>query len=223
MNEPDGVPRRLHPASLISRSLRILPQMLAGGVGYAAVIQREGFGRVLLFAALAVGIGFVGALLSWWRFRYTISPGEIVIERGILHRQRRIIPFDRVQDIAIERRLLARLLGTAKVKIETGGSASDEGHLDMIGLADAVTLRDKIRGWHGRADTRAPEPETTESEEPLLFAMALPRVLFAGLFNFSLVFLAIIFGALQYLDDFGLFHLEDWLTPTRAENPAAFF
>lgn len=223
MTETQGVSRRLHPAILISNSLRILPQMLAGGAGYAAVIQREGFGRILLFAAIAAGLGFVGALLSWWRFRYTIAPGEIIIERGLFHRQRRVIPFDRVQDIAIERRLLARLLGTAKVKIETGGSAADEGHLDMIGLADAVTLRDRIRRWHGGELGTLAAPAAEAASEPLLFEMKVKRILFAGLFNFSLVFLAILFAGFQYLDDFGLFRIEDWITPERAESASSYF
>ena len=66
-----------------------------------------------------------------------------------------MIPFDRVQDIAIEQRLLARLFGTAKVKIETGGAAKDEGNLDMIALADAQALRDQVR--HGPAAAAAAE------------------------------------------------------------------
>ena len=62
MTESDqGMSRRLHPASLISRSLQLLPQMLAGGAGYAAIIQREGFGRILMFAIFAAGIGFTVA------------------------------------------------------------------------------------------------------------------------------------------------------------------
>ncbi|MGZ8997358.1 MAG: PH domain-containing protein [Allosphingosinicella sp.] len=223
MSGNEAVRRRLHPAILISRSLRIVPQMLAGGAGYAAVIQREGFGKILLFAALAAGLGLIGALLSWWRFRYTISAGEIVIERGLFNRQRRVIPFDRVQDIAIERRLLARLLGTAKVNIETGGSAADEGHLDMIGLADAITLRDRIKRWQGADLQSAAVPTAVDEPEPLLFAMTVPRTLLAGLFNFSLVFLALLFAAFQYLDDFGLVRIQDWLTPVSAEEVTAHF
>ena len=218
-----GVPRRLHPAFLVSRSVQLLPQMLAGGAGYAAVIQREGLGRILFFAAVAAVLGAIGAFIWWWRFRYTIEAGEIVIERGLFHRQRRVIPFDRVQDIAIERPLLARLLGTARVKIETGGSTSDEGRLDMIGLADAVTLRDRIRRWHDSAPATLGGIEAVPAAEPLLFHMTVPRILFAGLFNFSLVFLAVIFAAFQYLDDFNLFRIEDWLTPEGAETASAYF
>jgi putative membrane protein len=210
--------RRLHPASLIGRSLKVLPQTLAGGAGYAAVIAREGFGRILLFALIAAGIGFAVALLGWWRFRYTVGANEILIERGLVHRQRRVIPFDRVQDISIERPLLARLLGTARVKVETGGSGADEGTLDMIGLADAHALRDHIRHRHSGAGSAAVE---APPEEPLLFAMDLPRLLFSGLFGFSLIFLAAIFALLQYLDQFAIVDLSSWFTPERAERAGA--
>ncbi len=219
--EPEAEPRRLHPASLVLGSLRILPQMLAGGAGYAAIIQREGFARILMFALIAAAFGLVAALLRWWRFRYTVRDDEIVIESGVFHRQRRVIPFVRVQDIAIDRPLIARLLGTAQVRIETGGASSDEGDLEMIALAEAFALRDRLRRFHGTSPTGMEGPHSSTGDvedEPLLFAMPLSRVLYFGLFNFSLVFLAILFAGLQYLVDFGLFDPEDWISRERAQE-----
>ena len=122
----------------------------------------------------------------------------------MFQRQRRVIPFDRVQDIAIERGLLARLFGTARVKIETGGAAKDEGELDMIALADAHALRDQIRRGAAR---RGGAEAATPAAEPVLFAMDLPRLLLSGLFGFSLVFLAAIAAVVQQLDQFDLV---DW-------------
>lgn len=216
MSDAAPEPRRLHPATLVTRSLQIVPQMLGGGAAYGVAIAREGWGRVLMFAGLAGLVGIGVALLAWWRFRYTVGANEIAIESGIFHRQRRVIPYDRVQDIAIERRMLARLFGTARVRIETGGSAADEGNLDMIALADAHALRDHIR--RGRSGATADAPASKVAEEPLLFAMTLGRVLYAGLFNFSLLFLAAIFAALQYADDFGFVDMEAWFTPQRADE-----
>jgi putative membrane protein len=215
----DAGPRRLHPASLVTRYLRILPQMAFGGVGLVAAAPKNGYGNLLLFAAIAAVIGFAMTLLFWWRFRYTIGAGEIVIEKGLFQRQRRVIPFDRVQDISIEQRPLARLFGTAKVKIETGGSAKDEGSLDMIGLAEANALRDAVRGVTAAAAASgqaAPVP----AEEPVLFALGLPRLLYSGLFGFSLLFLAAITGAVQYLDQWGLITWRDWFTRARADEAA---
>jgi putative membrane protein len=215
VNEHVAQPRRLHPATLISRSVRVVPQMLGGGAAYAAVIAREGWSRVLLFAAAAGLLGLVGTLLYWWRFRYTVGASEIVIESGVLKRQRRVIPYDRVQDIAIEQPLLARLFGTARVRVETGGSAADEGDLDMISLGDAQALRDRMR----HDGTTAPQAAV---EEPVLFSMSLGRLLHSGLFNFSIVFLAAIFAVLQYLDEFGVIDIEAWFVSGGADAAAGY-
>ncbi|MEA3012211.1 MAG: putative rane protein [Sphingomonadales bacterium] len=213
MSAPAPEAKRLHPASLIVRWLKIVPQMLAGGIGLAATASHEGIRRFILFAMFAALVGALFALLSWWRFLYTIGPGEIAIEKGVIRRQRRVIPFDRVQDVAIERGLIARLFGTARVRIETGGAAKDEGELDMVALGDAHALRDRVR--HG-ARSEAAEIATPVAE-PVLFALDVPRLLLSGLFGFSLVFLAAIAAVVQQLDQFNLVDWDQWFTAERAE------
>jgi len=213
------VARRLHPATLIARWLKSAPQMAAGAIGLSAAARDKGMGALVLLALVVLVAAAVFAGIYWWRFRYTIGAGEIVIEQGLLRRQRRVIPFDRVQDIAIEQKLLARLFGTAAVRIETGGAAKDEGTLDMIALADAEALRDRVR--HGaRAASEAAEAPT---EEPVLFAMDLPRLVLSGLFGFSLVFFAVITGALQQLDQYGLVNWSAWFTVERADRATELF
>lgn len=222
MNDTAFEPRRLHPATLLVRWLKVVPQMLAAGIGLAAAGRSEGLGRFVILALGMLAIGGVLAFVFWWRFRYTLGRHEIVIEKGLLQRQRRVIPFDRVQDIAIEQRLLARLFGTAKVRIETGGAAKDEGNLDMIALADAHALRDFIR--HGArpagAEAAAQAAQAAPAEEPVLFAMDLKRLLFSGLFGFSLIFLAAISAAVQQLDQLGIVAWEKFFTPERADEAA---
>jgi putative membrane protein len=222
--ETEPPARRLHPATLVTATLRLVPQLVFGAAGYAALVQRAGLAQVVTFAFSAALLAAVIAGLSWWRFTYRVRPGELVVERGILSRQRRVIPFDRVQDIAIEQKLLARLFGTARVKVETGGSAADEADLDMIALDDAHQLRDIVRR-HGAAVRGAEGPwgaravEESADEEPLLFKMELGRVLGSGLFNFSLVFLAVLFGGLQYVEavtDLGLYDAGRWFVPAEA-------
>lgn len=191
---------RLHPFTLVIRTLRGLPQA-AGGVAAYALAARD-LERLFVLVPIAFAIAGGIALLAWSRFRYGLGAREIVIEQGVLSRQRRVIPFERIQDIAIERRLLARLLGVATIRIETGGSAADEGQLESIGLADAERLRDVVRGAKPQA-AGAPTADRAAAE-PLLFAMSLGRVLYSGLFQFSLVFIAAIFAFLQNVDELGL-------------------
>ena len=207
-------PRRLHPATLLIGFLKIAPQTFVAALGLIAArgFSIDGF----LVLAIVWGGGATGfALMKWLPFYWSAGAGEITIEKGIFERQQRVIPFQRVQDIAIEQPLLARLFGTAKVKIETGGADKDEGELDMIALADARALRDYVR--HGPGGAAAMEAPT---EEPPLFVMGVGRLLLSGLFAFSLVFLAVIAGALQQLDRIGLVDWSEWFTPQRADQAA---
>jgi putative membrane protein len=187
--------RRLHPSTLFIRFVKQAPEFLLGLPALISFASSAGMGRFLLIAAVGGALSFGASLLAWLRFRYGVGERDIVIESGVLHRQRRVIPFDRVQDIDIEQRFLARLFGAAKVRIETGGGGKDEGDLNAVALAEAHRLRDLIRG----AASVAVAEEQAEPAEPLLFEMSLRRVFAAGLFNFSLFYLAVIGAAFQYL------------------------
>ena len=205
--------RRLHPSTLFIRFIKKAPEFLLGLPALVGFASNAGMRRILLIALIGGLVSFAASLLSWLRFRYGVGERDIVIESGVFHRQRRVIPFDRVQDVDIEQRFLARLFGVAKVAIETGGGGKNEGDLNAVSLADAHRLRDIIRG---AAREEAAAAEVAERPEPLLFEMPLKRLLVAGLFNFSLVYLAVIGGSFQYVQP----HIRsafpdptDWIVP----------
>ncbi len=209
--------RRLHPATLVTRFIRKAPEFVLGLPALVGFASDASMRRILAIALIGAGASFAASLLGWLRFRYGVGERDLVIESGVLHRQRRVIPFDRVQDIDIEQGLIARLFGTAKVRIETGGAGKDEGDLDVVALAEAHRLRDVIRHFApGQAEAAAAPGAVPE--EPLLFEMRLPRLLIAGLFNFSLFFLAVLAGMLQYLEPLlerRRADLERWIEPSR--------
>ena len=221
-------PRRLHPISAVATSLKALPGAVIGMVGAFTVVAQRNPGLAVLIAVGMLATMLGGALISWWRFTYEVREREIVIQRGLLSRQRRVIPFDRVRDIAIERPLLARLAGTAKVRIETGGKKGDEGLLDMIELEAAHLLRDSIRRSNllapqrGSAAVQAAAAQAAP-DEPVIYAMATGRVLGSGLLNFSLIFVALAFGALQYLDDLNVIDVEGLVRSGEARGFAGAF
>jgi putative membrane protein len=161
---------------------------------------------------LAAGLALVLLVLKWiaWRrFMYGVSATEIVIESGVLHRNRRSIPFDRVQDVDVERTFLARLFGLAKVRIETGAGGKDEGLLDSVSLAEADRLREAVRASRSGAIASASVEETGAPTQRILFAMDPPRLLLFGLFNFSMVYLAGLFAILQTFDNLLPFDIYD--------------
>ncbi|MBP6011195.1 MAG: PH domain-containing protein [Alphaproteobacteria bacterium] len=189
------LPRRLHPIIPIVSLVRQLPELLLPTAGMVALSWDKGLGMLLPAVGAMMLVVLAFQVLAWWRFTYTLLPNEMYIESGVFSRNRRSIPWERVQDVEIERGPLARVLGLAKVKLQTGGSGSDEGLLDSIALADATALRDEIRARRGVAIAPAAQEPVAE---PPVFRMTLTRILQAGLFNFSLIWLAVIVGAAQY-------------------------
>jgi putative membrane protein len=224
-----GPPERLHPFYLMTG----LGRRLRGVAGaYAAMIYLAAKG--LLTAAI---IGAVALLLislcllflHWKRFAYRVGPSEIRIDSGILTRTHRSIPFDRVQDVDVIQGPLMRLLGLATVKFETGGSGSGpgggaDGQLQVISLERAQQLRSLVRAH--RSGAAAAAPLTAEAEQPPVYAMDIPRLLLAGLFNFSLAIFAALIGLSQTAGDligFDPFEREFWESLLSTGHPLARF
>lgn len=197
---------RLHPLALVSGIGTALRQMI-GAVfagGFIAFQGRPGLGLLILVGLVASTA--IGILLHWWRLSYTVGDDEVRIDSGIVSRTRRILPFDRVEDVSIEQGPLQRVFGVAKVTLETGGSAAgkEEGVLGAVRLERAQALRDHVRTRRsGLAAGVAPTGElaAVEAEEPILFAMDGRRLLTLGFFNFSLALFGGLFAASQTVGD----------------------
>lgn len=201
--------RRLHPGTIALKLIRSSPGFIFGIPATYALISKTPFLYVLPFIGGLILLSVIWQYLDWRRFTYELTDDAVVVQSGVLSHNRRTIPFDRVQDVDIERKLLARLFGLAKVNLETGGAGENEGALDSVSMAEAERLRGVIRR---RAAQAHAEPvadvgsddiavATVEPDARVLFSMTLGRVLYSGLFRFSLVWLAVIGGAFQYLDD----------------------
>src|SRR5688572_3369721 len=205
MSEGDaalGPPERLHPFSLLASlgaSVRGMWGMLAAG-GYFAV---KGYWQLLLLMLAAFTILSIGAaVLRWRNFSFRVGAREIRIDSGLLSRTHRSIPFDRIQDVTIEQGLLARALGLARVRFETGGgeAKNDDGALAAVPLERAAEIRDLVRASRGLAPTIVANGTGAVDDEPV-FAMDLKRVLLEGLFNFSLAVLGGLVGLTQTYGD----------------------
>ncbi|AHE53848.1 PH domain-containing protein [Sphingomonas sanxanigenens] len=209
MSMDDVADRRLHPGTALIGFIKGLPQMVVILPLIATRASGLGWHMLLPIAAGAAALLAVLAWLRWRQFRYGIGADGLVIEHGMIGRTRRTIPFDRIQDVDIERRPLHRLFGLARVRVETGAAGRDEGVLDSVSLAEADRLRAAIRAARDGGAVSSPGVIAVERKRDAIFAMRLPRVLLLGAFNFSLVYIAAIFAALNTLDNFLPFDLDD--------------
>lgn len=206
----EGADRHLHPGTIFLRFLKEAPSTLLALPAAVAITSDAGLTLALLLV-MPLGIMLlVAKWIAWRRFRYGVGAAEILIESGVFNRNRRSIPFDRIQDVDIERSFLARLLGLAKVRIETGAGGKDEGLLDSVSLAEAHRLRETVRARRGGvAAASETAEETARPDSRILFAMDVPRLLLFGLFSFSLVYIACLFALLQTFDRFLPFDIYD--------------
>lgn len=203
----DLAPRRTHPGTILLEALHAAPSTLLAIPALFAMGAELGLAKVLFLLVGGTAAILVYKWIGWRSFTYRLTERELIIERGIVQRQRRSIPLDRVQDVAIEQKALARLAGLAIVRVETGGGEADEAVLDSVTLAEAHRLREVLRAPHapGAATAAADLPP------PILFAMPVRQVLLFGVFNFSLFWVAAGFGGLQSLDQVAQLDWRWWL------------
>ncbi|WP_265530598.1 PH domain-containing protein [Sphingomicrobium marinum] len=202
--------RRLHPLTIVTSLGGIIKSAWGAFAAGAYFIYS---GQEWIAAALVGAVIFfnlVEPILRYFSFSYRVADDELEMHSGILNRNHRSIPFDRVQDVNIEQNPIARLVGLARVKLETGASASggeEDGVIDSITLDRANDLRDLIR--RHRAGVTAPTPaeagaqpivETADESEPV-FSMDIKRLAQLSVFNFSLAIVGVLFGLAQTYGD----------------------
>lgn len=171
-----------------------------------------------LAIGLAVGAGItvlasLYAYIHWRRLTYTIGATDIRVESGVLSRAARSVPFERIQDVSLEQKLLPRLFGLVSVKFETGAGGGEDlslAYLDEAAGEDLRRLVRERRDAHEHASSGADTGSSTqEPEGEPLFAMGPRRLFTFGLFEFSLAVFAVLGGLLQYVDSFTAFKVWD--------------
>ena len=143
----------LHPAVLLLR--------LLDGIRQSVFPLLLGLFADPVFLALAgamfllhVGHG----LLRYLTFHYTLTRSELRTREGILSRQERRIPIDRIQDLGFESTILRRALSLCVVRVETASGQGVEAILDSLARSDAEQLRETL------LSLRAPAPQAGASD-----------------------------------------------------------
>ena len=136
--DPGAGPRRLHLLSpvffAVGHARRLWPLALL-------VAAR----RQWWLLALGALVLLAWTTVEWLRRTYALEGGALRLEEGVLSRQLRAVPFDRIQQVDLVRKPLHRLLGVATLRVETaGGGSAAEVDLDVVTLAEARALRSRL-------------------------------------------------------------------------------
>lgn len=190
----DRLGRRTHPLTgVVQGALWAGAAVLGIGTSF---MNGDGWGRlpwwVGVLAALVGGLAVGQALgfLSWWFTRYVIDDTELRIDRGVLTKTSRRIPFERIQSVDIAQPLLARLVGLAELRIDMAGGDESRSTLRLLAIDDArATRRLLLELAHGRSASGPTEDgsSTDLDEETLIAHVAPARVVLGALLSVDLL------------------------------------
>lgn len=130
------------------------------GINIASIFIKEGFGNFLLLITtvlissilVLIILGEIYARMAYNRWFYEIGKDNIRLERGIIWKRYSNIPYERVQNVDINRGIIARIFGFSSIMIQTAGysvpirgyGASAEGHIPALGVKEAEEVREYV-------------------------------------------------------------------------------
>lgn len=158
-----------------------------------------------VLAVVVVGSLLVGAL-GWWRRTWWYADGVLHLDEGVLTRNQRRIPIERIQHVELDRRLRHQIFGLAGLRIETAGGSGAELRLDPIDGTEAEQLRAELLVSRSSAHDLRDEDEEDRAAVPEVLVRLPPgRLVLAGITGpeVAAVGAAVVFG-LDALVDLGV-------------------
>ncbi|MGO1073428.1 PH domain-containing protein [Lysobacter sp. CA199] len=134
--------RRLHPMSWLFVLIQHLKQYIVPLLILVFVGRGD---RNELWSLVGVAVLVVVALWRYATYRYGVGANGLVIRSGLFTRSLRVIPFVRIQNVAVQQTMLHRLFGVAEVRLESAGSKEHEAQMRVLKLADALALETLVR------------------------------------------------------------------------------
>lgn len=139
-------PKRLHPVAALLKFIRSLRELAIPLVLFFFVGGRgedELFDLLYIVGAFVLVIGMlIYGIITWLRYTYVVEEGELRIEQGVLIRNKRFIPIEKIQTIDVTSGIIQRLFGLVKIQVETAGGGSEaEVVLSAITKEEAERLR----------------------------------------------------------------------------------
>lgn len=160
--------QRLHPLSwlfVLLRQLRNfgLPIVLLLFTGRG---EQNPADWIAVFGAC--GLALV-AVWQYYTYRYGFLEHALVIRSGLLQRNLRLIPFDRVQNVVLQQNLLHRLAGVATLRLESAGGGAGgepEAEMQVLRLAEAHAVEARVRAGATRSLGAMPRPAEGSDATP---------------------------------------------------------
>jgi putative membrane protein len=132
-------------------------------------------------------------------YNYRFTEGELVVRDGLLFRNVRQIPYERIHNVAFVRNPLHRALGVATVRIETAAGGKPEALLRVLSLEAAEEMRRQTLG-EGRRGATLSGQATASGVAQLVQTPDRELVRLGLISNRGFLVIAAVLGALSQAD-----------------------
>nr|WP_205808556.1 PH domain-containing protein [Micromonospora sp. HNM0581] len=157
LSEDEHVVLHLHPHwKALVRPVAVLVLAVTAVVVGVLFLPSGGGGSVTLavlggLALLAVLVLAVWPYVSWRTTHYLFTNERVVLQHGVLSRERRDIPLSRVNDHSMSQRLAGRVLGYGTLTIESAGERGQSVLHDVPKVDRVQTkLYELVEAFHDR-------------------------------------------------------------------------
>lgn len=138
--------------------------------GLYAIFGMGSWSNFLLTTAVTIAftaIAIVGPVIKYYFFTFHIDHNELIIQQGLLFKQRKAVPLDRIQSLNMNQNFIQRILGIASLEVETAGSSHKEIEIPALDYAFAKAIKNTLQQEvqtlkHEEAVLQVASQETTE-------------------------------------------------------------
>jgi len=142
--------------------LNLIIIAIFGGISYFKEDVFSNQIRIIIgfLVAFIIPLSFLLARLSFNKKSYTFRTHDAIYRDGLISETTTIIPFNRVQHVALHQGFIARKLGLASIELFTAGGSSSDLEIPGLLLADAQIIKNLV------SQKINPSTEITETSSP---------------------------------------------------------
>ncbi len=120
-----------------------------GGFSASLYFKQEAFSNTIWMTILVGLVLFLAGLVLFTKFNfqkkgYAFREHDAIYKSGLISETTTIIPFNRVQHVALHQGFISRKLGLASIELFTAGGSSSDLEIPGLLLADAQIIKNLV-------------------------------------------------------------------------------
>ncbi|NVK22046.1 MAG: PH domain-containing protein [Kangiellaceae bacterium] len=165
---------------------------------FLALVSSRGSYWEYIALAIAAFVS-IGSIIQYYFYRYWLEEKQIRVKEGILFRNVRQVPYNKIQNLNLIQNPLHRIFGVVKVQLESASGGKPEAVINVIDMQAVKLLRQRLNDEHEELEANE---ASVENKKTAILTLPFAEIARYGIIsNRGLVVVAVFFGFLsQFLD-----------------------